>query len=185
VALTESTDTPIGSDAPFFSLPEPLTNNIVSLNDFEGSPLLVVFMCNHCPYVVHIVDGLVDAARDFESQGIKTVAISANDISTHPADSPDKMAELARQKGFTFNYLYDETQDVAKAYRAVCTPDLYLFDASHSLYYRGQFDASRPGGNTAVTGRDLRDAATAMLRSDPAPTDPPASVGCSIKWKAA
>jgi len=185
MVLAESTATPIGSAAPDFTLPEPLSGNEISLNNLQGSAVLLVFMCNHCPYVVHILDGLVAAAHDFAAEGIETIAISANDITTHPADSPEKMAALARQKNFPFRYLYDESQSVARAYHAVCTPDIYLYDSQHKLFYRGQFDASRPGSGVDVTGSDLRQAADAMLKGENPPQNPPASVGCSIKWKAA
>jgi len=142
---TESTIMPAGSKAPAFTLPDTRNNHPVSLSDYASAPLVIVFMCNHCPYVVHIVDALADVTRDFATQGVQSVAISANDIVNYPDDSPANMALLAEKMDFNFPYLFDEAQTVAKAYDAVCTPDIYLFDADHTLFYRGQFDDSRPG----------------------------------------
>ncbi len=184
MALTPSSPTPPGFNAPAFSLLEPATGNAVSLQSFAGKPVFIIFMCNHCPYVVHILDALVTVTNTLSTQGIQTIAISANDISNYPADSPEKMAALAKNQHFGFPYLYDETQETARAYAAECTPDLYLFDQSHSLYYRGQFDASRPNSGTAATGVDLSTAASAMLEGKAPPQDATPSVGCSIKWKA-
>lgn len=177
-----STVTPIGESAPAFELPEPQTGKSRSLADFHGKPVLVIFMCNHCPYVIHILPSLVQNARALQQQGIEVIAISSNNIVTHPADSPDKMAELATERDFSFPYLYDESQDIARAYDAQCTPDLYLFDADHKLFYRGQYDETRPNNGTA-SGKDLMAAASLMLTGGDAPTDVPASVGCGIKWK--
>jgi len=151
MVLTESTTVPIGSAAPNFTLPDTRTGNPVTLGDIDG-PVLVIFMCNHCPYVVHIVEPLVAVATQLKTQGIETIAISANDVVSHPADGPDKMAALAAAKGFNFPYCFDETQEVARAYQAVCTPDIYLLDAEHALFYRGQFDDTRPGRGTAHGG---------------------------------
>jgi len=181
MARTESTELPVGTSAEPFSLVEPMTGRQVSLDDYRGQPVFVLFMCNHCPYVIHLLDALVDTADWLSDQGIATVAISSNDVTSHPADAPERMAALARDKGFGFAYLYDESQSVARAYQAVCTPDPYLFDDEHRLFYRGQFDASRPGQGRA-DGADLRAAATALLAGDPAPDSPQPSVGCSIKW---
>lgn len=183
MAIASSGDLPSGAKAPAFSLPDPRTGQTVSLTDFEGDPVVVVFICNHCPYVVHIIDALVELAVDYAAIGVKTVAISANDVNTHPADAPERMAELAAAKRFGFPYLFDETQAVARAYTAVCTPDIFVFDADHTLFYRGQFDATRPRQGVAATGHDLRAALDALLAGNPAPTPQRPSVGCSIKWK--
>jgi len=182
MVLTESTNMPTGAKAPQFTLPDTRNNQPVSLTDYAGKPVLIVFMCNHCPYVVHLIDELVVIAHQLADQGIATITISSNDISTHPQDGPLKMAELASHKGFKFPYCFDEQQSVARAYDAVCTPDIYLFDANHALYYRGQFDDTRPNQGKAH-GTDLKVAAQALLDGKPAPTDTQPSVGCSIKWK--
>ena len=182
MAKTSSNDMPPGAAAPDFTLPDTRTGQSVSLTDHAGSPLLVLFMCNHCPYVVHIVDELVRLAADFHDRGVKTLAISANDVNSHPADSPENMGKLAADKDFGFPYLFDESQDVARAYGAVCTPDIYVFDADHRLFYRGQFDATRPGQGSTATGDDLRAALAALLAGESAPQPQHPSVGCSIKW---
>ena len=157
---------------------------MVSLESCASAPALVVaFMCNHCPFVKHILDGFVTFAREFTARGVAVVAISPNDAVSHPQDSPTEMARLAALKGFTFPYLYDESQDVARSYQAVCTPEFYLFDRDRRLAYRGQFDASGPGNKVPVTGVDLRAACEALLRGRPVPEQQTPSVGCSIKWK--
>lgn len=185
MAQTASTMLPLGTPASAFNLTEPATGCTVTLADFQNAPaLLVIFMCNHCPFVKHIREGLVRFAREYQARGLAIVAISANDVANHPNDSPAKMAEDARAFGYPFPYLYDETQAVAQAYRAACTPDFFLFDAGRTLVYRGQFDGSRPGNNVPVTGADLRAAADAVLASQPAPSDQKPSIGCNIKWKA-
>jgi peroxiredoxin len=172
-----------GTTAPDFSLPDP-AGKLHGLKDFAGSRALVVaFICNHCPYVKHMIDGLAQFARDYSAQGLSVVAINSNDVSRYPADSPANMAQLAAHKGFSFPYLFDESQAVAKAYGAVCTPDLYLFDQARRLAYRGQFDASRPGNQQPLTGADLRAAADAVLAGAEIKQQIP-SAGCSIKWKA-
>lgn len=185
MAQTASTMLPLGTPAPAFSLPEPATGKIVSLDDFKDAPaLLVIFMCNHCPFVKHIRQGLIQFARDYQAKSLAIVAISANDATNYPDDSPAKMAEEAKIFGYPFPYLHDESQSVAKAYRAACTPDFFLFDAGRRLVYRGQFDGGRPGNNIPVTGSDLRVAANAVLAGQPvAPAQKP-SIGCNIKWKA-
>src|SRR6516162_1106664 len=148
---------PLGTPAPSFSLPDTASGRMVSLESCASAPALVVaFICNHCPFVKHILDGFVTFARDFAPRGLAVVAISSNDIVSHPDDAPAQMARIAGSKGFTFPYLYDESQEVAKAYQAVCTPDFFLFDRDRRLAYRGQFDGSRPGGRVPVTGADLR-----------------------------
>lgn len=173
----------LGSRAPDFSLPDS-EGNVVSLSDFEDNKgLVVVFMCNHCPFVKHIRDALAEFARRNASSGIGLVGINANDAQSHPADSPEKMREEARAAGYTFPYLYDESQEVAKAYQATCTPDFFLFDGDRRLVYRGQFDGSRPGNGVGVTGNDLQAAVDALLDGSPLPEEQIPSVGCNIKWK--
>ena len=185
MAQIPSTMLPLGTPAPAFGLPEPATGNTVSLDDFRDAPaLLVIFMCNHCPFVKHVRQGLIQFARDYQAKGLAIVAISANDVANFPADSPAKMAQEAKTFGYPFPYLYDESQSVAKAYRAACTPDFFLFDAGRKLVYRGQFDGSRPGNNIPVTGADLRAAVDAVLAGQPIASDQKPSIGCNIKWKA-
>ncbi len=184
MARTPSTMLDLGTPAPGFSLPEPSSGKTVSLSDYAGKPLLVVFACNHCPYVLHILRAFVDFAREYGEKGLDAVMINANDVANYPDDSPEKMVELAREYGFGFPYLYDESQAVAQAYQAACTPDFFLFDADHRLYYRGQFDGSRPRNDEPVTGADLRAAADALLAGEPAPAEQLPSLGCNIKWKA-
>jgi peroxiredoxin len=175
---------PLGSAAPRFALPDTVSGRTVALEDFASSPaLLVAFICNHCPYVKHILDGFAAFAREFGQRGLAIVAISSNDATAYPEDAPEEMARIATRRGFTFPYLYDESQEVAKAYQAVCTPDFFLFGGDRRLAYRGQFDGSRPGNRIAVTGADLRAAAEALLRSSAAPKEQTPSVGCSLKWK--
>lgn len=185
MALTESTMLPLGAALPAFSLPDTVSGANVSDADFRGKPLVVVFICNHCPYVVHILDALASAGRDFAAAGVGMLAISSNDIETHPADAPDLMAELARTRGFNFPYAFDASQRVARAFDAACTPDFYLFDAEGALVYRGQFDASRPGNGIAVTGEALRAAVEAVGAGKAVSEAQTPSIGCSIKWRAA
>jgi peroxiredoxin len=174
----------LGTAAPDFALPDPLGRRY-SLDDFRDAQLLLVaFICNHCPYVQHMIDGLVQFARDYASKGVGVVAINPNDVDSYPDDSPANMARLAKEKGFPFPFLYDERQQVTKAYQAMCTPDLYLFDRQRRLIYRGQFDGSRPRSWRRVTGADLRAAADAALAGRPIDPQQTASIGCSIKWKA-
>ena len=183
-----STMQALGSNAPDFRLPNhnsTFSADFFALEDFKTSQaLLVAFICNHCPYVVHLRQGLVDFARDYELKRLAVVAISANDVSTHPQDAPAKMADAALEFGFGFPYLFDETQAVAQAYQAACTPDFFLYDRDRALFYRGQFDDSRPNNGQEVTGSDLRRALDALLAGDPPPTAQSASIGCNIKWKA-
>jgi peroxiredoxin len=184
MALTPSTMLALGTAAPDFGLPD-TGGKMVALGDFKSSPALaVLFICNHCPYVKHIQSGLVKLARDYQPRGAAIVAISSNDVHNYPEDSPAKMAQEAKSAGYTFPYLYDESQAVAKAYQAACTPDIFLFDASRKLVYRGQFDDSRPGNGVPVTGKDLRAALDAVLAGQPVSPNQKASVGCNIKWKA-
>ena len=174
----------LGTTAPPFALPDAVTGRTVALTDFSASPaLLVAFICNHCPYVKHILDGFVVFARDLAARGLAVVAISSNDVRGYPEDSPAEMKRLALLKGFTFPYLYDASQAAAKAYQAVCTPDFFLFDRERRLRYRGQFDSSRPGSRIAVSGTDLRAATEALLAGNAVASEQMPSVGCSIKWK--
>lgn len=179
-----STMVPLGTLAPAFSLPDPRTGATVSLEDFSASDaLLVVFLSNHCPFVKHLAHGLASFAREYAERGLAVVGINANDVARHPDDSPEKMAEEVERRGYVFPYLFDESQEVAKAYGAACTPDFFLFDGDGRLAYRGQFDASRPSLDVPVTGADLRAAADAVLAGRaPADAQIP-SVGCNIKWK--
>jgi peroxiredoxin len=183
MVATNSTMMPLGTKAPDFRLPDP-SGVIVSLADFQGAPaLLVIFICNHCPYVKHIRDNLAKLARDYRPRDVAVVGIGSNDAANYPADSPAKMAEEAESAGYIFPYLYDETQEVAKAYRGACTPDLYLFDKDQHLVYRGQFDDSRPGNGIPVTGKDVRAALDAVLAGKPVLPNQKPSIGCNIKWK--
>lgn len=183
MALTPSTMLPLGTTAPDFRLPDP-AGKVVSLSDFGSAKALAVFfICNHCPYVKHIRAGIAEFARDYQSRGVAVVAINANDVQNYPDDSPAKMAIEAKAAGYIFPYLYDESQEVAKAYQAACTPDIYLFDAIKKLVYRGQFDGARPGNGVAVTGQDLRAAADAVLAGKPVSEKQIPSMGCNIKWK--
>jgi peroxiredoxin len=183
MVAVNSTMLPLGTKAPDFRLPD-TAGKVVSLSDFEGSPaLLVVFMCNHCPYVKHIRSGLAQLARDYLPRKVAMVGINSNDAVSYPADSPAAMVEEAKAVGYSFPYLFDETQVVAKSYRAACTPDIYLFDRDHRLVYRGQFDDSRPANGIPVTGRDLRVALDAVLAGKPVSPNQKPSIGCNIKWK--
>ena len=178
---TASTMLPLQSSAPDFSLPN-TDGSTVSSSDFDGQPLLVMFICNHCPFVVHLRDALASFASEYQAKGLGVVAISSNDVSTHPDDSPDLMKQEVNTYGYTFPYLYDETQETAKAYRAACTPDFFLFDSNHKLAYRGQFDDSRPDSGIPVTGADLRAACEAVLSNQSVAADQKPSIGCNIKW---
>ena len=181
---TPSTMLDLGTGAPDFTLPEPLTGNTVSLSDQQGKPLLVVFSCNHCPYVLHIIDSFASLANAARKRGFAVVMINSNDVIGYPQDDPLKMIEFARARGFEFPYLYDESQQVAAAYQAACTPDFYLFDAAHRLVYRGQYDGSRPGNQEPVNGADLQAAVDALLAGEAVADAQIPSVGCNIKWRA-
>jgi peroxiredoxin len=175
---------PLGTAAPDFTLPD-TDGKTVSLADFKDkTALLVLFICNHCPYVKHLRAGLAQLARDYRPRGVAIIGINSNDVTNYPEDSPARMKEEAKSAGYLFPYLYDESQAVAKAYRAACTPDLYLFSQNRKLVYRGQFDDSRPGNGVPVTGKDLRAALDAVLAGKPVSPSQKASVGCNIKWKA-
>jgi peroxiredoxin len=182
MAATESNMLALGTSAPDFRLPD-FDGKQVALADFrDAKGLLVAFICNHCPFVKHVRPELARFARDYQGKGIAVVAINSNDIQAYPQDGPRGMAEEARSAGYTFPYLFDETQQVAKAYSAACTPDFFLFDADRKLVYRGQFDDSRPGRGTP-TGADVRAACNALLSGDAISADQKPSIGCSIKWK--
>jgi thiol-disulfide isomerase/thioredoxin len=182
MSATPSTMTELGRQAPEFALPDVLTGQTVALSDFAGrKALLVMFICKHCPYVLHVKPALIELARDYSGRPLGIVAISSNDAERYPDDAPERLAEMARE--LSFPLLYDETQNVAKAYRAACTPDFFLFDANQHLAYRGQLDDSRPGNNRPRTGRDLRAAIDAVLAGQPVNPNQRASVGCNIKWK--
>jgi peroxiredoxin len=173
----------LGTRLPTFNLPDTIAGKLVSSETLLGSPVVVAFICNHCPYVVHIREGLAEFGRWCDESGVKMVAISSNDVATYPQDGPAEMAAEARHAGYRFPYLYDETQKVARAFRAACTPDFYVFDARGKLVYRGQFDDSRPGSGKPVTGHDVRAAVSALLGGGaPDPNQRP-SIGCSLKWK--
>ncbi|OHB59949.1 MAG: alkyl hydroperoxide reductase [Planctomycetes bacterium RBG_13_44_8b] len=183
MTVTASKMVSLGKSAPDFSLPD-TEGNIVSLSDFEQAPaLLVVFMCNHCPFVKHILNDFVELAKEYQQKGLAVVAINSNDVESFPEDNPEMMAQKAKETGFTFPYLYDETQEIAKAYQATCTPDFFLYDKERKLVYRGQMDDSRPGNNVPITGSDLRSALEAVLEGKKAPAKQRPSMGCNIKWK--
>ncbi len=185
MALVTSTMLALGTEAPDFSLPEPSTGESVSLSRFDGAPaLLVVFLSNHCPFVKHLADHLAGVAAEYQARGVAVVGINANDVANYPDDSPAKMADEVGRRGYTFPYLFDESQEVAKAYRAACTPDFFVFDGDRRLVYRGQYDGSRPSLDVPVTGSDLRTALDAVLVGEPASGEQVPSVGCNIKWKA-
>jgi len=183
VVKTASTMAPIGMEAPGFALPD-TDGRTVSRDDFADAPgLLVVFLSNHCPFVKHLRAELADFAREYQEKGIAVVGINANDVETHPEDSPEMMIREVKQVGYTFPYLFDEDQSVAKAYSAACTPDFFLFDGGGCLVYRGQFDDSRPSNGLPGTGNDLRAATDALLQGIPISGEHLPSVGCNIKWK--
>ncbi|HMB92956.1 MAG TPA: thioredoxin family protein [Rhodothermales bacterium] len=189
MALTHSTLTSLGTEAPAFDLPianpavDDRSGDTRSLSDYDkAEALVVVFMCNHCPYVVHIEEALCEVARTYQQRGVAFVGISANDVAQYPQDGFDKMAERAEQRGYPFPYLYDASQDVARAYGAVCTPDIFVYDNDRRLAYRGRFDETRPGQGTA-TGADLSQALDDLLENGEVTTEQVPSMGCNIKWK--
>lgn len=176
----------LGSDAPSFDLPN--TNpgfggDRVSLADLKGSPVCVLFVCNHCPFVVHVADVIARLGKDAASKGVRFVAISSNNVETHPDDAPEKMTAEAEARSYEFPYLYDESQDVARSFDARCTPDVFLYDAHHKLAYRGQIDDTRPGSGSAATGEDLAKAIECVVAGEPVPEPHTPSMGCGIKWK--
>ena len=179
---TNSTMLPLGTRAPEFSLMN-VDGRCVSLADFQDAPaLLVIFMCNHCPYVIHVAPELARIAVHYQAKGVAVVGINSNDVSKHPQDSPEQMVHEMELRGYTFAYLYDESQEVAKAYRAACTPDFFVFDAEKKLVYRGQMDDSRPDTDIPNTGADLRAALDVVLAGKPVSSEQKPSLGCNIKW---
>jgi peroxiredoxin len=177
---------PLGTAAPAFALPDTLSGRSLSLEQIKSERATVVmFICNHCPFVKHVLPGLVTLARDYQTRGVAFVAISSNDVLSHPDDGPEQMKRVGEAAGFPFPYLYDESQQVARAYQAACTPDFYVFDGAMRLAYRGQFDESRPGGSKPVDGRDLRRAVDALLAGQVVNPVQRPSVGCNIKWRRA
>ena len=184
MALTESYMLPLDTKAPVFSLQNVSSGSLETLDQLKGSTgTLVVFMCNHCPYVVHLLDALLAIAKEFAQKGVNTIGISSNSILSHPQDGPDEMKKLALEKNFPFPYLYDETQEVAKSYDAACTPDFYIFDENLQSIYHGQLDDSRPGNGKPLTGKDIRNALNNLLDNKPVLKSQKPSVGCGIKWK--
>jgi len=185
MAATPSTMLPLGTPAPRFVLPDTVSGKNLSYDDIKGEKgTVVMFICNHCPYVKHVNHELVRVAKDYMPKGIGFVAISANDVSRYPDDAPDKMKETAERLGYPFPYLYDEPQDTARAYQAACTPDFFVFDKDDKLVYRGQLDDSRPGNDIPITGKDLRRALDLLLEGKTIPEEEQKpSIGCSIKWK--
>lgn len=184
MSATSSTMLPIGTSAPDFELPDTVSGKTLSLTELAGEKgTLVMFICNHCPYVKHVNAELVRIAEEYQKQGVSFIAISANDVENYPDDAPDKMKEHAAKEGYPFPYLYDESQEVAKAYQAACTPDFFLFDAAKKCFYRGQLDRSRPKNDIPVTGVDLRNALNILLMGGKPPEKQVPSIGCNIKWK--
>lgn len=184
MALTPSTMLPLGTSAPAFTLPNAVDGREYSLDDLKSDKATVImFICNHCPYVKHVQEGLVKLANDFIERGVSFVAINSNDVENYPEDSPEKMKEVAERLGYPFPYLFDETQQVARAYDAACTPDFYIFDGDMSCVYRGQMDDSRPGNGKPVTGQHIRAALENLLNGEPVETEQLPSIGCNIKWK--
>ncbi|HIK27409.1 MAG: thioredoxin family protein [Oscillatoriaceae bacterium SKW80] len=184
MVLTNSTMLELGTKAPSFLLPDVVSGKTISLETFAGKKgLLVMFICRHCPFVQHVKGELAKIGKDYADKEIGIVAISANDINTHPEDAPEKLKEMALEMEFNFPVCYDESQETAKEYKAACTPDFFLFDANRELVYRGQLDDSRPGNNKPVTGADLRSAMDALLAGKPISPEQKPSVGCNIKWR--
>lgn len=183
MARTPSTMLPLGTPAPAFSLMN-VDGRMVTLSDLAEQPaLLVIFMCNHCPFVIHLADALAEFAAEYMPKGLAIVGINSNDVANYPADSPEQMVHEAQNRGYQFPYLYDETQQVAQAYRAACTPDFFLFDKERLLVYRGQFDDSRPDSGIPITGKDLRAAVDAVLSGEKPSSEQKPSIGCNIKWR--
>ncbi|SFS65042.1 thioredoxin family protein [Marininema halotolerans] len=184
MARTESTMLALGSEAPFFSLVDVVTGKIVSRESIGSAQAQVImFICNHCPFVIHVQEQLVQLAKDYQQKGINFIAINSNDAKAYPEDSPDRMKEVAQEMGYPFPYLFDETQEVARAFQAACTPDFFIFNEEWKLVYRGQLDDSRPGNDKPVTGESIRAALDHQLAGTPIPTQQKPSLGCNIKWK--
>jgi len=180
----ETTPIPLGFLAPDFTLPDTISGKMIRLEEARSDTATVImFICNHCPYVVHVLDGIIKLANDYQPRGISFIAISSNDVSRYPEDSPEKMKELAEAKSFPFPYLYDESQEVARAYHAACTPDFSIFDNQMRCVYRGQMDDARPGNGKMVSGIDIRNALDAILAGNPVNKNQKPSIGCSLKWK--
>ena len=182
MAATPSTMLELGTPLPGFSLPD-TGGRTVSSADYNGQPLLVMFICNHCPFVKHVIAGLSSLAREFQEKGVNVVAVNSNDVAAYPEDAPDRMKAFAAKHGFSFPYLYDESQQVAKLYRAACTPDFFLFDEKGRLVYRGQMDGSRPANDVPVDGEDLTRAVDALVSGGEIPAEQNPSIGCNIKWR--
>ncbi|MBI3950247.1 MAG: thioredoxin family protein [Acidobacteria bacterium] len=186
MAATSTMTMPLGTVAPDFTLPDTVTGKMISLNELKSDiATVVMFICNHCPYVQHVQHELVRLANDYQPKGISFIAISSNDIEAYPDDSPERMKEVAVRLGYPFPYLFDETQEVAKAYDVACTPDFYILDRDLKCVYRGQLDDSRPGNLIPVTGKDIRAALDNILSGKPVDPNQKPSIGCSIKWKPA
>jgi peroxiredoxin len=184
MALTPSNMLPLGTKAPNFSLIDTKDDTIKSLSELKGDTgTLVMFICNHCPFVIHVNEQLVQLANDYKSRGINCIAISSNDVVNYPQDGPEKMKQHAKDNNYPFPYLYDESQEIAKAYDAACTPDFFLFNSDLKLVYAGQLDSSRPGNGIPVTGSDLRAAMDALVNNEAIGDDQKPSMGCNIKWK--
>ncbi|MCF8237278.1 MAG: thioredoxin family protein [Saprospiraceae bacterium] len=184
MALKESNMLPLGTRAPAFSLPDTISGQIIhGHEEMTGRISVIMFLCNHCPYVIHVNPQITALAREYQKKGVTFLAISSNDVVKYPQDGPDLMKETARQEGYSFPYLYDESQDVARAYDAACTPDFYVFDTDLTLVYRGRLDDSRPGNDTPLSGKDLRQALDALLANQPVAELQYPSAGCNIKWK--
>ncbi len=184
MALTESNPFPLGSQAPDFLLTDTISGKKLSLNDIRSEiATVIMFICNHCPYVIHINQELVKLVKEYQIKGVSFAGISSNDVVNYPADSPEKMTMVAKREGYTFPYLYDETQEVAKAYDAACTPEFYVFDRDLKLVYHGQMDDSRPRNNEPINGKDLRQALDLLIEGKKIPTNQKPGIGCGIKWK--
>lgn len=182
--LVESTMMPLGTKAPDFTLPNTVSGKVLSLSDIQSDKAtVIIFTCNHCPFALHINPEFKKVVGEYQPKGVVFIAICSNDINSHPDDAPDKMTELAKREGWNFPYLFDETQEIALAYDAACTPDIFVFDGEMKLYYRGRFDASRPRNEIPLTGSDLRSALDLILRGAPAPENQYPSAGCNIKWR--
>lgn len=183
MAATYSTMQSLGSAVPSFSLPEVSTDSQIHLSNFIGKPLLIMFICNHCPYVIHLIKELTALANEYKNKDFGVIAISSNDVNNYPQDNPKAMVKFTKQYGFEFPYCYDESQQVAIDFQAACTPDFYIYDENHSLVYRGQMDGSRPSNGQAITGDDLRRALAAVEKNEVVNEQQIPSVGCNIKWK--
>ena len=184
MVLTPSAMIPLGSEAPDFRLPDVVSGRELTLDDVRSDVATVImFICNHCPYVKHVQDGIVRLADDYAAKGVSFAAINSNDVRNYPDDSPERMVEVAEEKGYSFPYLFDETQEVARVYDAACTPDFFIYDAAMKCVYRGQLDDSRPGNGKPVTGKDMREALDALIEGREIAPEQIPSVGCNIKWK--